>query len=256
MRETNASLAGAPATTARAMAGWSAWDQADATRSYARWVGLSVSEGRPPISCGLLSRDSNSAMACCSSAGARPLSPERNTCTVIRYDCILRLPAMLIAAALPVDSSVNTVALMVAARARTTMVPSAIPSLTTSESAKERLSIFMEQPPGAMGRSAHRHLALLPFCPFERAQATCGADRHAPQLGMAVGPPGRPFRPSPALISGARFEQARLAEVRGVGAVLTGPACARGHGGARYRPERARPINGPAQGAPPVRSLL
>ena len=36
-----------------------AWkDRADATRSYARWVGLSVSSGRPPIGCGLLSRDS------------------------------------------------------------------------------------------------------------------------------------------------------------------------------------------------------
>src|SRR3990170_331419 len=165
MRETNASRAGAPSTTARATAGWSTLDQADEMRSCARRVGWSASEGRPPVSCGLLSRDSNSAIACFSSAGGCPLPPERSTCTVIQYDCILRLPARLIAAALPVDNSVNTVALIVAASASATMVPSAIPSLTTSDSTKKRRSIFMTRTPG---RRWLLHALEAPFCHLAR----------------------------------------------------------------------------------------
>ena len=85
------------------------------------------------------------------------MSPERSTWTVIQYDCILRLPARLMAAALPVDNSANTVALMVAASARSTMPPSAIPSLTTSDSAKKRRSIFMDWSPGRWVAAPIRH---------------------------------------------------------------------------------------------------
>src|SRR3990172_3661634 len=127
-------------------------------------------------------RETNASRAGAPSATPRPMSPERSPCTVIQYDCILRLPARLIAAALPVDSSVNTVALMVAARARTTMVPSANPSLTTSDSAKKRLSIFMERPPGRWTATPISDLEIGTFCPFGRAQATADwTDRRDPQ---------------------------------------------------------------------------